>query len=110
LIEVFDMDSRSLTLSEEKEFETGATTSRQGSVHREKTDLDDTPTENEEGSIRNETKAEVAAEAEGDGGEYPKGVRMAFIVVALVLSIFLVCFLSNAMTKAILTHLRCRST
>lgn len=86
------MDSRSLTLAEEKEFETGATTSRHGSVHKEKTELDDTPTENEEGSIRNETKAEAEAEAEEDAGaEYPTGVRMAFIVVALALSIFLVC-------------------
>lgn len=84
------MDSRSLTLAEEKELETDVTSSPQGSIRNEKTELDDVPAENEDGSIRNET----TAEAEDEGGEYPNGVRMAFIVVALVLSIFLVCPLS----------------
>jgi hypothetical protein len=80
------MDSRSMTLAEEKELETGATASPQGSVRGEKTELDDTPTDNEDGSIQNQTNTE----AEDEEGEYPDGIRMAFIVVALVLSVFLV--------------------
>ena len=85
------MDSRSVTLAEEKELDTGVTTSTQGSIRRDKSELDDVPTENEEGSIRDKTKAEDDPVAEEDvAGEYPSGMKMAFIVVALVLSIFLV--------------------
>jgi hypothetical protein len=84
------MDSRSLTLAEEKEFETGVTSSPRGSISNEKTELDDTQTDKEDGSIRNQTNAE--AEPEGEEGEYPSGVRMALIVVSLILSIFLVSF------------------
>jgi hypothetical protein len=84
----FEMDSRSLTLAEEKELETGVTSSPHRSLRNEKTDLDDTQTENEDGSIRNPTNAEPEA---GDGeGEYPSGIRMTLIVVSLMLSIFLV--------------------
>lgn len=101
------MVSRSSTLAEEKEFETGGTTSRQGSVRNEKPELEDTPTENEEGSVRNETKDEVPAQAEDDEGvQYPTGVIMGFIVVALVLSIFLVCSTFHVVTSAWLTSLR----
>ena len=82
------MDSRSLTLAEEKEFGTGATSSPHGSILNEKTDLDDTQTENGDGSIRNPANAE--ADAGDEEGEYPSGVRMALIVVSLILSIFLV--------------------
>jgi len=80
------MDSRSLTLAEEKELETGVTSSPQGSIKDEKTELDNTQTDKEDGSIRNQ------AEAEEDGGEYPRGIRMALIVVSHVISNFLVCF------------------
>ncbi|KAG0652816.1 MFS gliotoxin efflux transporter gliA [Hyphodiscus hymeniophilus] len=84
------MDSRSPTLAEETELETAATTSTQGSMLKEKSALDDGPTENEEKSIRVEIKGEADAEEGDDGGEYPSGIKMAFIVVALMLSIFLV--------------------
>ena len=82
------MDSRSLTLAEEKEFETGVTSSPHGSILNEKTELDDTQTENEDGSIQNPTNAEAGAGDEE--GDYPSGIRMALIVVSLILSIFLV--------------------
>jgi hypothetical protein len=85
------MDSRLINLEEEKEIETGATTSRQGSIGKEKTGMDDEPSEKEDGSIRNET----SAESEDDEGEYPDVVRMLFIVIALVLSVFLACLLPS---------------
>ena len=76
-------------MAEEKEFDTGVTSSPQRSIREDKTELDDTQTDKEDGSIRNKTEAEAGEE---DGGEYPHGIRMILIVVSLVLSIFLVRF------------------
>jgi hypothetical protein len=80
------MDSRSVTLAEEKELETGPTSSPQGSLRYEKAGLENSPADNENGSLQNDANEEVGV----DEAEYPKGAPLALIVVALVLSIFLV--------------------
>jgi hypothetical protein len=80
-----NMDSRSLTLAEEKEFENTATPSPRPSFEKEtKTDTDGSPTDKEDGSV---TNTPPGGEVEG---EYPEGFRLAFIVIALLMSIFLV--------------------
>jgi len=81
------MDSRSATLAEEKEFGTSVTPSIDDSILKEtKEDVDRTQARNEK-----DEEANANLEEEEDDGEYPTGFRMAMIVVALVLSIFLVC-------------------
>ena len=76
-----------MTLAEEKEIETSATPSPRESISQErKVEPDNTAKENDDGSIKNTPP--VAADE--DEGEYPDATRMAFIVVALLLSIFLV--------------------
>src|ERR1700712_1115545 len=60
--------------------------SAETSSGREKTELDDKPIDDKERSIQNGTPTEEV----DDDGEYPTGIRMAVIVVALALSIFLV--------------------
>jgi hypothetical protein len=82
------MDSSAATLAEEKEVGRSASPTPLGSINKEKFDGDDTATEKEEnGSVRNATLADEGGEGEI---EYPTGIRLTFIVVALVLSIFLV--------------------
>jgi MFS transporter, DHA2 family, glioxin efflux transporter len=84
----FDMDSRSVTLAEDKEVGRPTTPSPRPSFEKEsKTDLEDSPTDKEDGSITNGN----APEEEVDG-QYPEGFRLAFIVIALLLSIFLVSY------------------
>jgi MFS transporter, DHA2 family, glioxin efflux transporter len=86
-----DMDSRSVTLAEEKEVGRTATPSPRPSYEKEnRTDTDDSPTDKEDGSITNAPAPTSEEEVEG---QYPEGFRLAFIVVALLLSIFLVSFL-----------------
>jgi hypothetical protein len=81
------MDSRSFTLAEEKDFGTSVTPSPRESLNKErKAEQDNTTTENEGGSIQNVP----AASGEDEEGEYPDSTRMTFIVIALLLSIFLV--------------------
>jgi hypothetical protein len=84
------MDSRTTTLAGDKEVgEVGRTVlpSSRSSFEKEgKTDLEDSPTDNEDGSIRNAN----SPEEEEVEGQYPEGLRLAFIVIALLLSIFLV--------------------
>jgi hypothetical protein len=80
------MDSRSLTLAEEKEIETSTSPSPAASLRKEtKTELEDEKTDNKEEPVENGTNTDGE-----DSGEYPDGMRMAFIVIALLLSIFLV--------------------
>ncbi|RFU33349.1 hypothetical protein B7463_g2991, partial [Scytalidium lignicola] len=82
------MDSRSMTLTEDKELDK-ETISSPPSIHNEKLDPDkglEADIETEVNSIKD--NPDVTAES--DDGEYPTGMRMVFIVVALVLSIFLV--------------------
>jgi hypothetical protein len=80
------MDSRSLTLAEDKEVGSTATPSPRPSFEKEsKTDLEDSPTDKEDGSFTNDNAPEEEVE-----GQYPEGFRLAFIVIALLLSIFLV--------------------
>lgn len=87
------MDSRSVTLAEEKEVGRTATPSPRPSYEKEtKADTDDSPTDNEDASI---TNAPALASEEDVEGQYPEGFRLAFIVVALLLSIFLVSFLNQ---------------
>jgi hypothetical protein len=83
------MNSSEPTLAEEKEIGRSASPTPVGSINKEKLDNEGSLTEKEEnGSIRDATPAEEAAE---EGAiEYPTGARLLFIVVALVLSIFLV--------------------
>jgi hypothetical protein len=84
----FDMDSRSLTLVEDKEVGTTATPSPRPSFEKEsKTDLEDSPPDKEDGSSTNDNAPEEEVE-----GQYPEGFRLAFIVIALLLSIFLVSY------------------
>jgi hypothetical protein len=88
------MNSRSLTLTEDKEIERNVTSSPRRSFDKKtKPQQDDTPTEtdkDEEGSFRDVATGDLPEEE--DGGDYPSGIHMAFIVVALVLSIFLVSY------------------
>jgi hypothetical protein len=86
------MDSRSVTLAGDKEGLRTASPSLRPSFDKEaKTDLGDT-TDQEDGSLRNEA---LPAELEDGEGQYPAGFRLACIVIALLLSIFLVSFLIN---------------
>jgi len=79
-------DSRAATLAEkELERNTPSSQSIDDSLWKETQEGDD-PEKDEAGSVENAG----AAGGEEDDGEYPNGMRMAFIVVALVLSIFLV--------------------
>jgi MFS transporter, DHA2 family, glioxin efflux transporter len=83
------MDSRSMTLAEEKEMGPSTTPSFAPSAEKEtKADLEDSSTEKEDESVQ-ETPA-AAPDGEDDLGEYPSGFKMAAIVAALILSIFLV--------------------
>jgi len=88
------MDSRSETLAGEKEVGRSVSPSPPGSLNKERLEakgsFDESPTDKEDGSIRN-SPAPAADGGDDDEGEYPDGVRMAMIVVALLLSIFLVC-------------------
>ena len=80
------MDSRSATLAEEKELGTSVTPSINASLQKEtEEDLEDARARDEK-----DEEANVNLEEEEGEGEYPTGFRMAMIVVALVLSIFLV--------------------
>ena len=87
------MDSRSETLAGEKEVGRSVSPSPPGSLNKERLEangsFDESPTDKEDGSIRNSPAP--AVEGDDDEGEYPDGFRMAMIVVALLLSIFLVC-------------------
>jgi hypothetical protein len=89
---VFDMDSRTTTLVGDKEMgvERSARSSYHGSLKESKEDLDDSPedTEKDEGSFKDVPV--VDGQTTEEEGEYPTGIRMTFIVVALILSIFLV--------------------
>ncbi len=79
------MDSRSITLTEDKEVGRTVTPSPRPSFEKEiKTDLGDT-TDQENGSI-----TDGASPGEEVVGDYPEGLRLAFIVIVLLLSIFLV--------------------
>jgi MFS transporter, DHA2 family, glioxin efflux transporter len=94
IFKYFNMDSRSITLAGDKEVGMTATPSPRPSFEKEsKTDLDDVPTDNEDGSVTNGSPGEGGEEGEEEvEGEYPEGLRLAFIVIALMLSIFLVSF------------------
>ena len=91
------MDSRAETLAEEKEFERSASPTPSPSINKERENFDDSPTDNEGGSVQSE-----APNTEEDDGEYPNGTRMTFIVVALLLSVFLV---SNPLVLRGLHHI-----
>lgn len=89
-------DSRAPTLAEEKEVGRSVSPTPPVSLNKEAIEanasFDDGPTDKEDGSIRNVDISEGGEEE----GEYPDATRMAFIVIALLLSIFLVnpnCFL-----------------
>ncbi|KAK2625827.1 hypothetical protein QTJ16_005139 [Diplocarpon rosae] len=82
------MDSRAATLSGEKDADRSLSPTPPASSKEPKKrseGLDELPTDQEDSSVR----AAVLPEADGEG-EYPDGLRMTFIVVALLLSIFLV--------------------
>lgn len=85
------MDSRSTTLAGEKELGTVSPSPRPSYEKENKTNSDYSPTDNEEGEVTNPaiTRA-ITANGEEVDVQYPEGVRMAAIVVALILSIFLV--------------------
>ncbi|KAH8808033.1 major facilitator superfamily domain-containing protein [Xylogone sp. PMI_703] len=77
-----------MTLAEEKETDNGV--SSPPSLHNDKQDLEkgaNTDIETETNTLKEDDPGVAAANGEE---EYPTGVRMIFIVVALVLSIFLV--------------------
>ena len=91
------MDSRSATLAGGKEVGRTATPSPRPSYEKEnKTDTDDS-TDKEDGSTTNDASPEEAVE------QYPEGFRLASIVVALLLSIFLVSILRQGCILAGLT-------
>jgi len=90
------MDSRSLTLAEEKEIGTSTAPSQAASLRKEAmTELEDEKTDNEE-SVENVTNTDGE-----DSGEYPDGMRMAFIVIALLLSIFLVSTVLSSLANGV---------
>ncbi|KAH8599286.1 putative HC-toxin efflux carrier [Bisporella sp. PMI_857] len=78
------MDSSAATLADEKDLER-STTSSLNSPPKELKDIDKLDLEKEEGGAAQDVVA-----AEEDDGEYPGGFALWMIVVALVLSIFLV--------------------
>jgi hypothetical protein len=82
------MESSAATLTEEKGIGRSASPTPVGSINKEKLDTEGSLTEKEEnGSVRDAaaTGEEAAVEE-----EFPTGLRLFFIIVALVLSIFLV--------------------
>jgi len=79
-------DSRAATLAEEKELERSVSSSLHSSLNKE-TQPEMELNKDEAGSVHSPPPN---GEEEDGGGEYPTGIRMTFIVVALVLSIFLV--------------------
>lgn len=86
------MDSRAETLAE-KEVGRSISPSPRPSFNKEQdTKFDEAPTDNEDGSVKNIPEEGTSAVAEA---EYPSGFRLAAIVVALLLSIFLVKFLHS---------------
>lgn len=84
------MDSRAETLAEK---ETSVTPQRLSYNKEEDGKFDELPTDHEGASVK-DVPQETAAPAEVDETEYPAGFRLAAIVVALLLSIFLVCLQS----------------
>lgn len=84
----FEMNSSAPTLAEEKEIERSPSPTPVGSLKEKRRDADGSITEKEEeeGSLRNTTLAEDGEPAL----VYPTGFRLAMIICALVLSIFLV--------------------
>lgn len=86
---VVAMDSRAETLAEK---ERSVTTSPRLSYNKEEDiKFDETPTDNEEGSVKNVPQETAASAEQEDETKYPSGFRLAAIVIALLLSIFLVC-------------------
>ena len=83
------MDSRAETLAEKEVGRSISPSPRPSFNKEEDTKFDEAPTDNEEGSVKNVSEATGAA-TEEDEGEYPSGFRLAAIVVALLMSIFLV--------------------
>ncbi|KAK6583081.1 hypothetical protein PZA11_004157 [Diplocarpon coronariae] len=82
------MDSRAVTLADEKDAGGGLSPTPPASSkepNQANEGFGEAPTDKEDDSIQ----TAVSPEADGEG-EYPDGLRMAFIVVALLLSIFLV--------------------
>ncbi|CZS92185.1 hypothetical protein WAI453_000124 [Rhynchosporium graminicola] len=85
------MDSRAETPTGEKEVGRSVSPTPPGSLNKEtietKGSLYESPTDKEDGSIHEPTTAQGGGDQDG---EYPDATRMAFIVIALLLSIFLV--------------------
>ncbi|CZT41210.1 probable vacuolar basic amino acid transporter 3 [Rhynchosporium secalis] len=85
------MDSRAETPTGEKEVGRSVSPTPPGSLNKEtietKGSLYESPTDKEDGSIHEPTTAHGGGDQDG---EYPDATRMAFIVIALLLSIFLV--------------------
>lgn len=89
------MDSKAATLSGDRE--SSATPSYAPSEQKEYIPASDNSsvTEKADGSVLEaQPGADLSADGE-DNGVYPTGLRMASIVVALVLSIFLVCAIAD---------------
>ncbi len=88
------MDSRSVTLAEEKETERGVPRSPVESINKKsEAGFDGFNTDKEDGSVVDVLEQEPQ---DGEAGaEYPTGFRLSLIVVSLLLSIFLVCSLDE---------------
>lgn len=84
------MDSRAETLAEEKELERNTPSPRLSYNKEADTKFDEGPTDNEEGSFKDAPQATATPAVEVDETEYPAGFKLAAIVIALLLSIFLV--------------------
>lgn len=79
-----ETDSRSATLAEPENLQRSISPSPRGSLNKEEK-INDETTDNE-GSFKNaDTDAEKAEI------QYETGIRLTFIIIALLLSIFLVC-------------------
>lgn len=79
------MDSRAETLAEDKEAERTHSPSLTPSIDKEKNDSSDQPTD-----IEGSTHENPSDNVDTAVDEYPSGLRLGAIVVALLLSIFLV--------------------
>ncbi|KAF4635470.1 hypothetical protein G7Y89_g2615 [Cudoniella acicularis] len=82
---MIDVDSRSVTLAGDREPGRSISPSPRPSLSKENKNLEDSSTDNEEGSTK-----ETSAGPEEDLGEYPAKGRLILIVMSLLLSIFLV--------------------
>lgn len=91
-----------MTLAEEKEMGTSTSPSVRDSIKKKAAADNDDASTKHESECGSERETPAATEMAGEG-EYPDATRMAFIVIALLLSIFLVSVHVDKTWGAVLT-------